>query len=74
MNTKPELKQVTNYVGAIVGVVGNLLPILTPELLTACGVSPVTAHVWASVSAALLIAYREKAPAAPVPQTPESSK
>lgn len=75
MNVKPELKQVTNYVGALVGVVGNLLPILTPDLLLACGVSPVAAHVASSVAAALLLAYREKAAApAPVSSPPESSK
>lgn len=83
MNVKPELKQVTNYVAAFVGVVGNLLPILTPDLLTACGVSPVAAHVASSVAAALLIAYREKSPAVPpvivaapvpAPLPPESSK
>lgn len=75
MNTKPEMKQITNYLGALVGVIGNLLPLVTPDLLTACGVSPAAAHVAASVAAALLFAYREKAPAAPVPPTtPETPK
>lgn len=73
MNTKPQLAQVTNYVGALVGIVGNLLPIITPDFLTACGVSPTTAHVWASVGAALLIAYQEKKPVSPT-TPPESSK
>lgn len=74
MDTKPQLKQVTNYLGAVVGVVGNLLPLMTPDFLTACGVSPATAHIASTVAATLLFAYQEKKPAAVAvpPVTPPS--
>lgn len=65
MDTKPQLKQVSNYLGALVGVVGNLLPLMTPDFLTACGVTPATAHVASTIAAALLFAYQEKQKPAP---------
>lgn len=71
---KPELKQITNYVGAAVAVVGNVLPLLTPELLAAVGVAPATVRAVSSVAAALLILYREKTPAPVAPLPPELPK
>lgn len=60
---KPELAQISNYVGAAVAVVGNALPYLTPDLLAGLGVPSAAVHTVASVAALLLIAFREKQPA-----------
>ena len=60
---KSELTQVSNYLGALVGVVGNVLPYLTPDFLAGLGLSAPSVHVASSVIAVLLFAYREKAPA-----------
>lgn len=71
---KPILSQVSNYVGAAVGIVGNVLPYVTPDLLAGLGLSPTTVHTVSSVVAVLLFAYREKQPAPAVtlavPPTP----
>lgn len=61
--TKPELKQVSNYVAVAVATVGNLLPYVTPDLLTSLGVSAPTVHAVSTVVSLLLLAYREKIPA-----------
>lgn len=58
--TKPELSQISNYIGAAIGVIGNVLPLLTPDLLAACGLSPATVHTVSTLAAAVLILYREK--------------
>lgn len=76
MDTKPQLKQVTNYLAALVTVVGNSLPYVTPDLLTSLGLSAVQVHVGSFIVAALLAAYQEKKPAVvAVPSTqPENLK
>ena len=60
--TKPELSQISNYVGAAVAVIGNALPYLTPDFLSALGLPPAAVHAVSSIAAVLLIAYREKIP------------
>lgn len=62
--SKPEHKQISNYVGAAVGIVGNVLPYVTPDLLTSLGLSPTVVHTVSSIVAVLLFAYREKKPVA----------
>jgi hypothetical protein len=58
---KPWYAQYSNYAGAIIGIVGNALPYLTPDFLTSIGVSPTAAHTIASIVAVILVAYKEKA-------------
>jgi hypothetical protein len=60
---KAETSQISNYVGAAVGIIGNALPYITPDFLTSIGLSPTAVHTISSVAAVLLIAYREKKPA-----------
>ena len=78
--TKPELRQISNYIGVIVGVVGNVLPSLTPTTLVALGVPPSKLQIASTLVAVLLVAYREKQPAAavtfavPLPLTPGDSQ
>src|ERR1700744_6477769 len=65
--SKSEFKQVSNYLGAAVGVIGNVLPYVTPDFLTSLGLSAATVHTVSSIVAVLLFAYREKQPVAAVP-------
>lgn len=58
---KPWYKQVSNYAGAFIGILGNALPYLTPDFLTSIGVSATAAHTIASIAALILVAYKEKA-------------
>lgn len=60
---KPQLAQISNWLGAAVGVVGNALPYITPDFLTSIGVSATAAHTIASIVAVILIAYKEKSKA-----------
>lgn len=71
-STKPQLKQVSNYLGVLVGTVGNLLPYLTPDFIAGLGLSASATHIVSSVVALLLLAYQEKqkAPAIAVDLTP----
>lgn len=62
--TKPEHKQISNYIGAAVGIVGNVLPYVTPDLLASLGLSPTVVHTASSIVAVLLLAYRERKPVA----------
>lgn len=57
---KSELKQVSNYVGAAVITVGNLLPYLTPATLAAIGVPSSKLQIASTVVGLLCLAYREK--------------
>lgn len=63
--TKPELKQISNYVGVAVALIGNLLPYVTPGLLLAVGVPPGAAQIASTLIGAALVAYREKQPVSP---------
>jgi hypothetical protein len=67
---KNELRQISNWLGALVGILGNILPYLTPDFLSGLGLSAQTTHVVSSIVAILLIAYREK-PVPFVPNPPE---
>jgi hypothetical protein len=71
--TKPQLQQVTNYLAALVTVVGNSLPYVTPDLLVSLGLTAVQVHVGSIVVAALLAAYQEKQKPAPLPPLPVPS-
>lgn len=59
-DAKPQLKQVSNWFGAAVAIIGNALPYLTPDFLSSIGLSPTTVHTVSSIVAVILIAYREK--------------
>lgn len=64
---KSEFKQVSNYLAAAVGVIGNVLPYVTPDFLTSLGLSATVIHTVSSIVAVLLFAYREKQPVAAAP-------
>jgi hypothetical protein len=61
---KPQLKQISNYFGAAIGIIGNALPYITPDFLASLGLSATAIHTVSSVVAVILIAYQEKKPAA----------
>ncbi len=62
---KPELKQISNYVGAAVIAFGNLLPYLTPVTLAALGVPASKLQIASTIIGVLCIAFREKQAAPP---------
>jgi len=59
--TKPWYAQISNWAGAIIGVVLNLLPYITPNFLASIGVSATASHTIGSIVAVILVAYKEKA-------------
>lgn len=67
--TKPEHKQISNYVGAAVIAVGNILPYLTPAFFTSLGLSAHAVQVACTIVGVLCFAYREKVPASVSPPT-----
>ena len=56
---KPASKQISNYVGATITILGNLLPVLIP-VLPAVGVPLWAIHLISSVVGTALVAYQEK--------------
>lgn len=73
---KHELTSVSNWLGFLVGVIGNVLPYLTPGTLTALGFTGPWVQRISTAVGLLLIAYREKPKAAPVlpPPAPEVTR
>ncbi len=63
VTVKDDKSQISHYIGAAVGIIGNALPYITPDFLTSIGLSPTAVHTISSVVAVLLFAYREKKPA-----------
>lgn len=57
---KPWYAQVSNYAGVAIGVIGNILPYITPDFLTSIGVSATASHTIGSIVAVILFAYKEK--------------
>jgi hypothetical protein len=64
---KPWYAQISNYVGAFIGIVGNALPYITPDFLESIGVTATAAHTISSIVAVILVAYKEKATTPGVP-------
>ena len=71
MSVKQELTSVSNWAGAAVIGLGNLLPYLTPQTLTALGFTGPWVSRISTAIGLLLILYREKPKAAaPTSETP----
>lgn len=70
---KPAQKQISNYIAVAAVALGNALPLITPQLLTAVGVSPAVATASLTIAGVLLAAYQQRQSATIVP-TPESPK
>jgi hypothetical protein len=65
---KNELTSVTNWLGGLVVLIGNLLPYLTPDTLEAIGFTGPRVRQISTFIGLLLIVYREKRKAAPISQ------
>lgn len=63
---KRELTSYSNWLGLLVAL-GNVLPYLTPDLLTSLGFTPVWVHRISTGIAMILFIYREKAKAESLP-------
>jgi len=57
---KRELTSVSNWLGLLIGAIGNVLPYLTPDTLAALGFTPAWVHRISTGVMLLLIAYRGK--------------
>lgn len=64
MTIKNELTSVSNWIGVAIGTIGNLLPYLTPDALTALGFTAPWVHGISTAATILLLAYRETPKAA----------
>ena len=74
VNVKQELTSVSNWAGAAVIGLGNLLPYLNPATLAALGVPGPWVPRIATVVGLLLILYREKPKATAPPAIPPFAK
>lgn len=67
---KTELTSVTNWLGGAAIAVGNVLPYVTPDTLTALGFTAPWVKGISTAVGLILIAYREKSKATPPPVVP----
>lgn len=58
---KPWYAQWSNYAGVAIGIIGNVLPYVTPDFLESIGVSATASHSIGSIVGVILVAYKEKA-------------
>lgn len=72
---KNELTSVSNWLGAAIGIIGYLLPQLTPQTLAALGFTGPWVQRISAAAALLLFVYREKKRADVLPPpTPEAAR
>lgn len=66
MNLKNELTSVSNWVGVAVATIGNVLPYITPDTLTAIGLAAPQVKIASTIIGVLCLAYREKPKPVPI--------
>ena len=69
ITVKNQISQGSTQAGIVIGAIGQILPLLTPDFLSGLGLPPKAVQIVSALAAVGLIVYQQK-PKAPTPPTP----